>query len=954
MLKSKLKSFFDPSKKWVKILLITLGVVVLIAILAVIGSLVLPDADIPAVSNLVEEVAGGQETALPAEVMPVEGATAETAPAETQFAAPKTLTDPREIALADQIKAAAKRREDILAFVLYDVAVDSVDFYKDNTKALVWISLVDKETGLVQPGEPGLVLAQQKTDPSKPWKLIFQADQSFVDALNAVPKKLLSAELREQYMPSEQKVQKGSTVFTGYRLPWRKGETVRLTGSIGHVYTYKSCPSTCLYAFDFANGTMFDVVAARQGTVKYVVWKYENGDPKNANYIVLEDTSTTPTTYQVYMHLAQDSIPAELRKVGARVVQGQFLGKADDTGYSTGHHLHFHVHTSTDSYWGRSVDVVFDDVSVNGGRPRLCSETKAFPQFGTECMPQDKYVSNNGDAEAPTGAITSPEPGSEVKSSTMNVSGWMKDDVGVAFGQLYFKNGLKWEPIGKKIKQVNFTRTVDLCAAGVPDGKFSLALEVTDQAGNTSKRMEANEYVKTFTCPQQPPVCAPAAGEVALYKQTSFQGECQLLGVGEFANLDEMNVVKTDQALSIQVGANVSALLYPEVDFAGEVEVFQDGDNDLSDNPIGAANTASVKVIERVLTPLPPVITMPEAISSATALTIEWSTEAGVETKATLSGSGEFIKTLDWQNGGTWAVGKLDHGTYTLVVEARNAVGIATTTLKFTVNREAQTPETHMVILPQGSKSTSIKLSWVVDARAMEIDHFDLQWREGKGEWTAWTEELDGAARETIFWATPDKLYEFRIRAVSKNGAEEPFTKQAEVSTFVLPDCADDAYEGEGDGDDIRASAPVAAYGETQTHNWCMLNDVDWVVFNAAAGDAVTMRVDPIGAASGAELKLFNAESEDLLVKAQPKNADSVTSLSWTAPADGTYALKMTPADNRIAGEDATYEFSIQKRSLIKTSWFIALAAIVSTLLGGGFFVHRRVQAKKMTKGVGW
>jgi len=183
---------------------------------------------------------------------------------------------------------------------------------------------------------------------------------------------------------------------------------VRLTGSIGHVYTYKSCPSSCLYAFDFANGTMFDVVAAKAGTVKYAVWKYENGDPNHANYIVLEDTSTTPTTYQVYLHLAHESIPVELRKVGAKVVQGQFIGKADDTGYSTGHHLHFHVHTNPESYWGKSVDIVFDDVSINGGRPRLCSEAKAYPELGAKCMPQDMYVSNNGDSELPSGVNFKP------------------------------------------------------------------------------------------------------------------------------------------------------------------------------------------------------------------------------------------------------------------------------------------------------------------------------------------------------------------------------------------------------------------------------------------------------------------------------------------------------------------------------------------------------------------
>jgi len=45
MFRSKLKSLFDPDQKWVRIALIILGVVVLVAILAVVGSMLLPDGN---------------------------------------------------------------------------------------------------------------------------------------------------------------------------------------------------------------------------------------------------------------------------------------------------------------------------------------------------------------------------------------------------------------------------------------------------------------------------------------------------------------------------------------------------------------------------------------------------------------------------------------------------------------------------------------------------------------------------------------------------------------------------------------------------------------------------------------------------------------------------------------------------------------------------------------------
>ncbi|NJN44468.1 MAG: M23 family metallopeptidase, partial [Anaerolineae bacterium] len=113
--------------------------------------------------------------------------------------------------------------------------------------------------------------------------------------------------------------------------------------------------------------------ASKGGTVHLAVWDYPNGfddgSCAHSNYIILKDTTTTPTTYQLYLHLAFDSIPEDLRTIGAPVVQGQYIGNADDTGCSTGHHLHFHVHTNSFSYWGTALDITFDDVSINGGRP---------------------------------------------------------------------------------------------------------------------------------------------------------------------------------------------------------------------------------------------------------------------------------------------------------------------------------------------------------------------------------------------------------------------------------------------------------------------------------------------------------------------------------------------------------------------------------------------------------
>jgi len=265
----------------------------------------------------------------------------------------------------------------------------------------------------------------------------------------------------------------------------------------------------------------------------------------------------------------------------------------------------------------------------------------------------------------------------------------MKDDVAVASGQLYYKAGaFKWEPIGESFTTMDFSQSIDLCTAGISDGEFTLALEVTDKAGNVSKMESAITLEKQYECPAEPPVCTPSSNEVALYSDPGFQGKCQLLAVGDYPNMSELPKVSADQARSIQVGAAVTALLYPDANFAGAEEIFQDGDDNLGNNAIGSANAASVKVIARQLTPQPVVIALPAAISSGTDLIITWSLEEGVETRASLTGPADYLNVLDWQTGGSWQVGKLEKGKYILMVEARNAVGIASTTQDFTVSRQ--------------------------------------------------------------------------------------------------------------------------------------------------------------------------------------------------------------------------------------------------------------------------
>jgi len=129
----------------------------------------------------------------------------------------------------------------------------------------------------------------------------------------------------------------------GYRLPWPKGTSMSLT---------QDCNDSCCgdhvgvdqWAWDFANGGAFTVVAARGGTVTHLKINSTSGCgsstcANDANLIVIDHGDGTQA---LYMHLQGSSLKAGVT-CGATVTSGQALATAGTTGWSTGIHLHFQV-----------------------------------------------------------------------------------------------------------------------------------------------------------------------------------------------------------------------------------------------------------------------------------------------------------------------------------------------------------------------------------------------------------------------------------------------------------------------------------------------------------------------------------------------------------------------------------------------------------------------------------
>jgi len=130
---------------------------------------------------------------------------------------------------------------------------------------------------------------------------------------------------------------------TDYRLPWPTGTAMSLT---------QDCNDSCCsdhvgldqWAWDWADGTSFTIVAARGGTITHVKINSTTGCGSSAcandmNFIVVDHGDGTQA---LYMHLLGMSLQPGI-SCGATVTSGQPLALAGTTGWSTGLHLHFQV-----------------------------------------------------------------------------------------------------------------------------------------------------------------------------------------------------------------------------------------------------------------------------------------------------------------------------------------------------------------------------------------------------------------------------------------------------------------------------------------------------------------------------------------------------------------------------------------------------------------------------------
>ena len=615
--------------------------------------------------------------------------------------------------------------------------LDNLQVSPDGIWAKAWIVAYDPEKDWVVSTEPGLAVARLVQGK---WQVFLPDDPEWVTMMETAPAGLFA--LAEQEMWQDQPVGSifdfSAESLAGYHLPWVQGSTVNLSRSVSHDDDYSS--GKAHYAFDFyIHDTMWPIYAAKSGYVYTFRDDVPNDEHSEVNFLVLQNADD-PDLYQLYLHLAQNSIPPELKTVGAQVIQGQYIATVDNTGTSTGDHLHFQVEIKPNwpddnPYWNQSVDITFEEVDIYGGRPRREWETDEEFCGGLCEDGRGPYVSNNepvGDLTPPYGDLSGVSTGDIITTSTINLSGWgADDDSGLDYGQLVANYEGDWHELGEPFNP-SLDYTWDLCAenAVVPDGAVSVALRLYDQAGNWQPIAGLRHFTKDFSCPQPPPSCVPDDNQVTLFEGIDYTGGCARFNVGEYSSGSSLGVVGGDDAESIMVGSQVAATLFSDNSYLGHSETLEANDSYLTDNMIGANTLSSMIVSPASDLPLAPTLVSPtvgQVIEEGDVVPLSWRNGQGaLEYQAIITHplvTQQNALNAGWQNEPFLLVDSLTQGVYSWKVIGQNEAGVSPWSEILTFTVSVATPPPAQVSAPFSDDFESAQDQWT-----------------GSGQWTL----LDG------------------------------------------------------------------------------------------------------------------------------------------------------------------------------------------------------------------
>jgi hypothetical protein len=151
------------------------------------------------------------------------------------------------------------------------------------------------------------------------------------------------------------------------------------------------------------------------------------------------------------------------------------------------------------------------------------------------------------------------------------------------------------------------------------------------------------------------------------------------------------------------------------------------------------------------------------------------------------------------------------------------------------------------------------------------------------------------------------------VRAQNLNPATYGPGTEYKLQVVWVSDCTPDAYEGD---DTAAVASTLIAGGAAQTHNLCPAGDVDWAKLDATAGVTYTLETFNLGDAADTVLCLFDAAGAVQLACDDDSGPGNGSRITWQAPAQDTYTLRVTDYDatedfaqaRHVAGPDTRYD----------------------------------------------
>ena len=598
-------------------------------------------------------------------------------------------------------EAIASNNNYVQGSMVTNLQVTEIQISQDQQWATAWVVYYDPQIEALLPTEPALTVSHFLNGG---WQVYLPLDPGWRDAISLIPDDLLSANEKDMWVAMDQGTIESFTTQSGYYLPWHGGQTAYLSRSVGHDADYTSAH----FSFDFflpgtticpsgisstsgTNGLNFEIYASRAGTV----WGWKdsigNCDHSDVNFIVIRNADD-PTLFQLYMHLSQNSIPQALKSVGAPVARGQFIAVADNTGASSGSHLHFQIEhqptwPSANPYWNTALDMTFLDVDINGGRPRSSYFDPPYCRDSDICdVFRSTYVSGNyylGDSIPPTGELTGITTGELINTEKITLSGWGSDEQsGLDYGQLkaYFDGA--WHNLGPQFNP-SITYTWDFCNPDLPvtNGPVSVAMLLYDVAGNPAPQVGLSHFTQNYSCPIPPPACVPGPNQVTMFEDAYYHGGCAKYDVGNYPTGNSLNPIGNNDAESILVGENAIATLYSSENFTGHSQAVTQDAGYIQYQWVSANTLSSMKVSSKDVVPEAPILTNPVVSSvfrEGDVIPFSWMNGGGgIEYQVEIYLNTHLLQTLSWQGDPIRYVDSLALGAYSWRVQARNAAGVS-------------------------------------------------------------------------------------------------------------------------------------------------------------------------------------------------------------------------------------------------------------------------------------